>query len=574
MKVHGTLGVAALVVSLGSCRGSSPHSQPSTVEQSPTTPAAEVPKRAEFRLFAFGRVLGTIAPCGCTTEPLGGLQYAFGYLGSAPGDQAKLVVEPGSFLFPQPGTPDWPADEAAWVQARDRAKALQTRFVGLGDALVSGIGPTDLAAPEGTGSLESFAMPRVVANVAERTPHKLVKLHSGALSWTVGVTAVVDPELEGADNIEDKLGALGDPQEALRREVTAMREAGAQTTVVLAHGGRPFALSLARAVEGIDFVVVGRVDGLERARLGSPMARVGGAFILEPGEQLQTVSEVRLSIDPQLGKVPEAAQWKILPPKSATAEELARVTERLAKFRADPAADPQFVKRLESERARLEQAMKGAVSGQAVAIFEQVKITCKLPADPNATQLLSAYDSTVAKDNKERFAGVKPPPPKRGTSGFAGIEACSDCHDEAVEFWKTTVHAKAYETLVVDNKQFDLSCVGCHVTGFRQPGGSEVVENEGLRDVQCEVCHGPGERHIEDGGENLKLIVRDTTAELCATQCHTPEHSDTFDYEPYLRDILGPGHGEEARKRLGEGPTGAELRAAGLAKAGGPCKKM
>ena len=56
--------------------------------------------------------------------------------------------------------------------------------------------------------------------------------------------------------------------------------------------------------------------------------------------------------------------------------------------------------------------------------------------------------------------------------------------------------------------------------------------------------------------------------------CHTPEHSDTFDYEAYLRDILGPGHGEKAREKLGEGPTGHELRQAGLKKAGGACKKM
>ena len=33
---------------------------------------------------------------------------------------------------------------------------------------------------------------------------------------------------------------------------------------------------------------------------------------------------------------------------------------------------------------------------------------------------------------------------------------------------------------VTVNKQFDLSCVGCHLTGFRLPGGSEVVENAGL----------------------------------------------------------------------------------------------
>jgi hypothetical protein len=36
----------------------------------------------------------------------------------------------------------------------------------------------------------------------------------------------------------------------------------------------------------------------------------------------------------------------------------------------------------------------------------------------------------------------------------------------------------------------------------------------------------------------------------------------------YMRDILGPGHGEAARKKLGDGPTGAQLRKAALDKAG------
>jgi hypothetical protein len=257
-------------------------------------------------------------------------------------------------------------------------------------------------------------------------------------------------------------------------------------------------------------------------------------------------------------------------------DELARAEARIAKFSADASADPTFIARLESERDRLRASLEQEASpdAKAVAVFDQVKITCKLPVDDAAKRQLGAYDQAVAQANKRRFAGVKPPAPAKRRAGFVGTEECEGCHDEAIEFWKTTVHADAYETLVVDNKQFDLNCVGCHVTGFRQPGGSEVVENEGLRDVQCEVCHGPASKHIDDGGDDLSRIELEAPAELCALECHTPEHSDTFDYVPYLRDVLGPGHGEEARKKLGEGPTGRELRKAGLAKAGGACKKM
>ena len=54
----------------------------------------------------------------------------------------------------------------------------------------------------------------------------------------------------------------------------------------------------------------------------------------------------------------------------------------------------------------------------------------------------------------------------------------------------------------------------------------------------------------------------------CLEQCHTKEHSDTFQWEAYTRDIVGPGHGEKARAALGDGPTGGQLRKAALEKAG------
>jgi hypothetical protein len=565
------VGIAGVGMGAGTCGGTSTPPKKNGDEADPAPVAA----RAEFQLFAFAQVLGTIAPCGCTTEPLGGLQYAFGYIEQNSKAKSRLVLEPGSFLFPEPGGAEWPTDEAAWIQARDRATLLHKRFSGLSPALVSGVGPTDVVAPEGSTALSQFAMPRVVANVTLPAgappipPHEIVELESGGLEWKVGVTAVVDPALAGVD----KLGEVAEAQPALKAQAEAMREAGADFTIALAQGQREFAESLAREAN-VDLVIVGVVDGADRERLGAAPANVGGTWVIEPGTQLQTVTQLKLSVEAGASAVPAMSDWTLVPPKSQLQDELARVEERLEKLEADPQADKDFIANVEAQRKQLAAQIEGEPEGKAVATLEQVKVTCRLPVDDAAKAALAAYDERVAGNNKQRFAGVKPPPPARGKPGFAGIEACGDCHEEAVEFWKTTVHAGAYETLVEDNKQFDLSCVSCHVTGFREPGGSEVVENTGLVDVQCETCHGPSSLHVEDGGEKPGLTKLEAPAELCAVQCHTPEHSDTFDYVPYLRDILGPGHGEAARKKLGEGPTGHELRQAGLKKAGGACKKM
>ena len=48
---------------------------------------------------------------------------------------------------------------------------------------------------------------------------------------------------------------------------------------------------------------------------------------------------------------------------------------------------------------------------------------------------------------------------------------------------------------------------------------------------------------LRGAAQRRATIRRDAPGEFCATQCHTPEHSDHFNYAQYLPRILGPGHG-------------------------------
>ncbi|HWB75904.1 MAG TPA: hypothetical protein VG755_13140, partial [Nannocystaceae bacterium] len=142
--VWAPLALLGLVLSAPTCGGNGPGRPPEGGgEPQPESPKPTAPKRAELDIVAFGRVLGTIAPCGCTTEPLGGLQYSFGWLAGQSSDGARLVLEPGSFLYPDPKGPFAPPDDAGWQQAEARAKLLTDRFSALGGELVSGVGPFD-----------------------------------------------------------------------------------------------------------------------------------------------------------------------------------------------------------------------------------------------------------------------------------------------------------------------------------------------------------------------------------------------------------------------------------------------
>lgn len=587
-RTRSIAGLAGLVTSTSlacaslACATCGPGGQgPSPADPPKDPPPTAAPARVVVDVVAFGRVLGAVAPCGCTTEPLGGLQYVFGFLGKGVDPQRRVIVEPGGLLFPDPAGPEAPRDEAAWEQAYQRAAALQGRFSALGDDLVSGVGATDLASPLAKQALEKWPLPRVLANSRGLDglgvqARRIVDVPGadGKPALQVGVTAVQEPSPLALK----QFGELEPIEAAAAREVQALRKDGADVVVVLVHGTRHAAVDVAERVPGADIVVVGVPEGHEKTRLGAPATRVGHGWIVEPGDQAQTLAHVRLSIDPAaLTALPGPSQWAMLPTAAARAKELERLDARLAKFKADPGADAGYIARLEQERAALAASLEqdAAPSGPVAVTFEQVKITCKLPADADGAAALTAYDAWVAAQNLARFTGVKPPPPPKGQAGYVGDEQCGACHDKELAHWETTRHAGAYETLVKVNKQYDLSCIGCHVTGFRKPGGSEVVEHVGLEDVQCEVCHGPGSLHTErpEKGGKAFGIRRDTPVEVCL-ECHTPEHSDTFNYEAYLRDVLGAEHGEGKRALLGPGPTGRELRAAGLEKAGGACKKM
>lgn len=571
------LAAAALGLGLG-CNGRNLPGQTGDTTPDSNTTAEREAERYEIDLFAFGRQLGTIAPCGCTTEPLGGLQFAFGYIEAESKAGQRLILEPGSFLYPDPDGPEGPTDEAAWAQAQQRAELLHRRFSAI-DGLVSGLGPTDYASSESGAALAKLELPRVVANFADDArPAGVEALREIPLGrgLTAAVTQVIDPALAEAARARPwakDLPPVSDPLEALAGLPEPFRSA--QLQIVMVHGPRELAETIARELDGVDVVVIGgEFSNVDQARLGSSAVRIGSAWVLEPGDRAQTISHLTLSLAPDSPEGALPPEWTLIPSSEQRRAELDRLEQKLAKFASDPSADARFIARLEAERDELKAALARPAIGEdvrAAVIHAQAKVTCKLSSDEAAKQALADYDRAVADTNRARFAGVEAPAPAPGQASYAGVEACADCHEEAAALWKTTVHAGAYETLVTANKQYDLSCVGCHVTGFRAPGGSEVVENEGLVAVQCEQCHGPGSLHVEDpSADNIRL---EAPSSVCLA-CHTAEHSDTFDYDAYLRDVLGPDHGPEAHAKLGSGPTGRELRAAALEQAGGGCEKM
>lgn len=104
---------------------------------------------------------------------------------------------------------------------------------------------------------------------------------------------------------------------------------------------------------------------------------------------------------------------------------------------------------------------------------------------------------------------------------FQGTTFCATCHQQEHQSWQLTHHAVAWRTLQRKESSTDPKCVGCHVTGWEQPGGwtLEAGDHSKLVDVGCESCHGPGGPH---DGESV-----DPKA-ACAG-CHDKDHSIGFE---------------------------------------------
>jgi hypothetical protein len=243
----------------------------------------------------------------------------------------------------------------------------------------------------------------------------------------------------------------------------------------------------------------------------------------------------------------------------------------LARFEKDSSADPAFVASKRQERdalvARSKELGGPFVPPASGSYFTNQLIALRrvLPRDPKLASAMRALDQKVGAANLRR--AEPPPPAPEGRAKYVGDASCARCHKPAMAFWKTTVHAQAWKTIVDGGKTGFDDCVSCHVTGFGEIGGSSLGHVAKLTNVQCETCHGPGSLHVAAQGLEEPPAVRLRTLESTCVRCHNSKHSDTFNFTAYLRDVLGPGHAAKGRKALGDGPTGASLRAAAKKKA-------
>lgn len=486
---------------------------------------------------------GYTEPCGCTLDlVLGGLDRVVGFVeaASALGTDA-LVLDGGDLWF------EYEALDAQRIE-QDRAKAalLAQAHRAMG-TFATVPGPRDLAL--GVETWREFVAAAEIRPLAAN-----LALADGspiAPPWTettldghrIGVIGAVDPaRFDGRDDV-----TASDAAPAVDAAIAAARDAGVDTTILLFQGDLSAARSTFAAVEGLDFIVIG-----SSPRDTDEVERVGSAWTLEAYDQGRYVGRLKLVWPDTPGDVP----WQNA--RIGSDGEVEQVTALLDRYRNQLATmppvpdgeDPPPIRvRLEERVAEMETRLEAMASttltfaedGRSFA-WEPWAMEPGIPTSDAITTGMLAYNAELQRINMANAAPPEPAPD--GQPHYVGTATCAGCHPGAHEFWLTTSHAQAIATLEVRDKQYDRSCIGCHVTGYEEPGGSTLGHTDGLENVQCEQCHGPGSMHAANPTlVNVATGVQLEVPEIVCANCHNEEHSPRFDYETYVPMILGPGHG-------------------------------
>ncbi|MDB4976502.1 MAG: Cytochrome c family protein [Myxococcaceae bacterium] len=534
----------------GESKPSTPSHAGATAKATAPRPLALItPPRADLQLVLLTDPLGYLEPCGCQKRPLGGLDKLATVVKDARASGVPtLVLSAGDFAV---GTELRPDDaEEARAQEQMRARTFVQIWASLAPAAIAP-GSLDLAqqasALADLSALAGFPWLADNASVpAKKAKSPLAQARIvDAQGRKIGLLGLVAPDpahppSEGLELAEDLAGLAAQKSEELRAQ-------GAELVIALVSGDRRAARAIAS--KGPDVVLMG---GLH-VEQPLPPAQVGGAVVLHAGQQGQYAVTLDLGLAPADAGPSEwedASNWTRREAQKDLEQQIGERRERIASWEKDAKVDPRDLAAQRERLRALEQARDEPATPKFAGRWfaaNLIELAPEVPGDREVGSVIDAHDRRVNEHNRVSLAGRLPLPAPPGTASYAGSESCASCHKEAYAWWKSTKHGHAYATLEAVHKEFNLSCVGCHVVGYNRPGGSTVTHVDNLQNVGCESCHGPGSLH-NAAPKQAGLIAKAVPETVCAS-CHTHEHSDRFVFDAFRQMLIVPGHGRPSDRQ-------------------------
>ncbi len=520
------LALLASAACAGGCKGS--HEAASVPPKTPT-----------IRLYLASSPAGALEPCGCVKDMLGGVDHLAAYIKSqADGAPNSALLAAGPLFFMNTALGSDRQTQDSW-----KADAL-ARSLGAAGLRAWAPGANDWAAGAATfGALAAAA--EAVPLAANLNGAGLSALRVFEVSGNkVGVVGVSLPAYDG--KLPNGVTAV-DTLVELKRAKATLDAQGAKLRVLLTAMVRGEALRLLDQVPGFQVLVIGKPYDIGDANDPvTPPEVIGDTLVVEAPNHLQALGVVDLFVRDDKFSFADGSN-------TAAASELQSLTGRIKDLEVrlsaadaagksgegDIVARRADLTRLRDERNKL---TRPSVPAQGSFFqYKLVEVRESSGSEHTVRDLMSGYYVRVNDHNREVFKDKPTQPALVGQSHYVGVDACSTCHKSERDFWNKTRHAAAYPTLAFQHKEFNLDCVGCHVTGYERAGGSNVTHVDKLENVQCEVCHGPGSRHA-DAPLADKLITIPEQG-LCAATCHHPPHvKNDWSVTASWQKIVGPGH--------------------------------
>ena len=344
----------------------------------------------------------------------------------------------------------------------------------------------------------------------------------------VGLVGITTGEVDGC--------TVEPPVDAVRAAVASL----GQVDVVIGLAPEKRAEAVAELGEvGIDLLFDAR--GKHTTDLPDQM---GDAWAFGSGTRGKHVGLLEIAFDPAADRFAPSGVADV------ERERLERIQQRLQSLESrvaqekDPRRRTRWQNQVSAYEDQLDDArsrVAAAEAGDAVVKHglsnTEVALSRDVENEPRVEEQVQAALEAIVKMEGGNAQFAVEPHVGPHESPWAGSDSCVACHKQQHLQWSSTSHAHAWQTLVNEKRHMDRDCFSCHATGVGKPGGpKEPKDVLGLRDVQCEACHGAAKSHI--ARPDLVKPLRDPGIEVCR-DCHDGEQDGgRFDFETYRPKIV------------------------------------
>ena len=375
------------------------------------------------------------------------------------------------------GTRAWKSTEVpelqrSQIEAKARLQLQALQMAGL-DAAAMGPGDFALGLPFVIETHKQFDVPLVSANLTckglDGVPTFRVLDRDGI---KVGVTAATDPSL-----VADPACTAGDVASGLTKAIKAM----GQTDVVLVMAQLPDAPAeeaLAKAVPGMDLLI----NGHTRKQMQEPKPLDNGAYLLGMGSRGKNLGLAEIQMrEGAKGLAVESdpaaleARLKTFQQRMEDAEDaLSTLQQNKGDGPARNKTEARALARLRHYEKQVDQ-IRGQLEAaknkpdDANGLLHSMRPLDESIADHPATRVI--VEATLTELARLSMTDNAPP---LTDHPFMGSERCATCHTTQAAQFQTTKHATALESLREDNREHDMACFQCHVTGAFSTEGPQV----------------------------------------------------------------------------------------------------